>query len=304
MKKPILVILAAGIGSRFGGLKQLEPVGANGELIIDYSIFDAKRAGFERVVFIIKKEIEDAFKQTIGKRIETQMQVSYAFQELDKLPQGFKVPQNRVKPFGTSHALICAKEYIDAPFAIINADDYYGVQAYKKIFEFLSNMQETENEFAMLGYRVENTVSEKGSVTRGICESDENGYLQKIVETSDIEKFGDGARVLDTKTNEYNLIKKGSLVSMNFWGLKPSFVELIERDFAKYLQANLETNPEKCEYLLPNSVADLIQDGIKVQVLDNSELWLGITYKEDKVDVVNKIASLHAEEKYPTPLWK
>lgn len=303
MKKPILVILAAGIGSRFGGLKQLEPVGANGELIIDYSIFDAKRAGFERVVFIIKKEIEDAFKQTIGKRIETQMQVSYAFQELDKLPQGFKVPQNRVKPFGTSHALICAKEYIDAPFAIINADDYYGVQAYKKIFEFLSNMQETENEFAMLGYRVENTVSEKGSVTRGICESDENEYLQKIVETTGIEKYEDGARVLVDSSNNYDIIKKGTLVSMNFWGLNPSFIELIDRDFSEFLKVNLSINPEKCEYLLPNSVADLIKKGIKVKVLDNEEQWLGITYKEDKALVETKLKQMHDDGKYPTPLW-
>lgn len=292
------------MGSRFGGLKQLEAVGANGELIIDYSIFDAKRAGFERVVFIIKKEIEEVFKESIGKRIEKHMQVNYAYQELSKLPAGFSVPQGRVKPFGTSHALICAKDFIDAPFAIINADDYYGAQAYKKIFDFLSNMGDETPDYAMMGYRVENTVTDKGSVTRGICQSDENEYLQKIVETSDIEKFEDSARVLDSETNSYKVIDKGSLVSMNFWGLDSKFVELIERDFAKYLEANLETNPEKCEYLLPNSVADLIPQGLKVKVLDNSEQWLGITYKEDKVDVVNKITELHESGKYPTPLWK
>ncbi|MFI3140896.1 MAG: sugar phosphate nucleotidyltransferase [Clostridia bacterium] len=304
MNKPILVILAAGMGSRFGGLKQLEPIGANGELIIDYSIFDAKRAGFERVVFIIKKEIEEVFKKTIGERIEKHMQVNYAYQELDKLPAGFSVPQGRIKPFGTSHALICAKKFIDAPFAIINADDYYGVQAYKKIFDFLTKMDETAQEYAMMGYRVENTVTDKGSVTRGICVADKNEYLQEIVETSDIEKFGDGARVFNKETNDYDIIEKGSLVSMNYWGLNPSFIDLIERDFVKFLDENLKTNPEKCEYLLPNSVADLIPQGVKVKVLDNSERWYGITYKEDQEDVVNKISQMHQDEKYPTPLWK
>ncbi|MFI3227131.1 MAG: sugar phosphate nucleotidyltransferase [Clostridia bacterium] len=304
MKKPILVILAAGMGSRFGGLKQIIPVGPNGEVIMDYSLFDAKKAGFEKVVFIIKKAIEKDFKEVIGNRIEKIMEVEYAYQELDILPAGFSVPEGREKPFGTSHAVLCAKEYIDAPFAIINADDYYGAEGFAKIYDFLSKMDQNSFEYGMVGYQIENTVTDNGTVTRGVCNANENNHLSYIVETSNIEKTETGARER-LNENEYQTIEKGTLVSMNFWGFNRNFLDVLETSFPEFLVSKLPLNPQKMEFLLPNSVQDLIERKIgTVEVIPCSDIWWGITYKEDTNSVVEAISRMHTEGKYPTPLWK
>ncbi len=305
MNKPILVVLAAGMGSRYGGLKQIDPVGPNKELIIDYSLYDAKQAGFETVVFIIKHEIEEDFKAAIGDRVSRYMHVEYAFQQLEKLPQGFSVPQDRVKPFGTSHALLCAKEFINGPIAVINADDYYGPDAFKTLYNFLTQPHDTDkHHYAMVGYRVENTVTEHGSVTRGVCKADANGFLQHIEETHDIEKTQSGARAPGEKDGVWNELAAGTLVSMNFWGFDESFMHEVETGFPAFLSENLPTNPLKCEYLLPSSVQALIENGkADVKVLSSADRWWGVTYQEDKPGVMQALAQKHESGQYPTPLW-
>ena len=305
MKKPVLVVLAAGMGSRYGGLKQIDPVGPNGEVIIDYSLYDAKKAGFEKVVFIIKHEIEKDFKEVIGNRMEKNMQVAYAYQQLDKLPAGFAVPQGREKPFGTSHALLCAKEEIDGPFAVINSDDYYGPSAYKTIYDFLSQGHGGgKNHYAMVGYHVENTVTEHGSVTRGVCKADADGFLTEIVETSGIEKAPEGARAPGPDGKSWVPLEKGTLVSMNFWGFDESFLSAIEAGFPAFLEENLPKNPQKCEYLLPASVdAEIRKSAADVKVLSSADRWWGVTYKEDKPGVMDALRKKQEEGQYPTPLW-
>ncbi len=305
MEKPILVVLAAGMGSRYGGLKQIDPVGPNKELIIDYSLYDAKRAGFEKVVFIIKHEIEEDFKRAIGNRVEKNIEVAYAFQQLEKLPKGFSVPQGRVKPFGTSHALLCAKEFINGPVAVINADDYYGPEAYKALYQFLTEPKSNQkHHYAMVGYHVENTVTEHGSVTRGVCKADENGFLCNIVETTGIEKAEIGARAPAEKDGEWEKIAPETLVSMNFWGFDKSFIEELEAEFPNFLAENLPKNPEKCEFLLPSSIQLLIKsEKADVKVLSSSDRWWGVTYQEDKPGVMQALKQKHESGQYPTPLW-
>ncbi|MDL2254415.1 NTP transferase domain-containing protein [Ruminococcaceae bacterium OttesenSCG-928-I18] len=305
MKKPVLVVLAAGMGSRYGGLKQIDPVGPNGEVIIDYSLYDAKKAGFEKVVFIIKHEIEKDFKEVIGNRMEKNMQVAYAYQQLDKLPAGFSVPEGREKPFGTSHALLCAKGEIDGPFAVINADDYYGPAAYRTLYDFFAqNHGGGKNHYAMVGYHVENTVTEHGSVTRGVCKADHGGFLTEIVETSGIEKTPEGARAPGEGEHTWVQLAKGTLVSMNFWGFDESFLRALEEGFPAFLREELPKNPMKAEYLLPASVDREIRKGAAdVKVLSSSDRWWGVTYKEDKPGVMAALAEKHAQGQYPTPLW-
>ncbi len=304
MEKPALVVLAAGMGSRYGGLKQIDPVGPNGELIIDYSLYDAKRAGYEKVIFIIKHEIEADFKAAIGKRMEKNMEVVYAFQQLDKLPAGFTVPEGRVKPWGTSHALLCAKEFIDGPVTVINADDYYGPEAFKTLHGFLTAPHGAEKDhYAMVGYRVENTVTQHGSVTRGVCKADANGFLTHIVETDGIEETQTGARAPATGGGWQDL-PAGTLVSMNFWGFTPGFLNALEAGFPAFLEENLPKNPQKCEYLLPTMVDTLIRAGkADVQVLESPGRWWGVTYQEDKPGVAAAMAQKHQSGQYPSPLW-
>lgn len=304
MKKPVLVILAAGMGSRYGGLKQVEPVGPSGEVIIDYSLYDAKQAGFEEVIFIIKHEIEDEFKEVIGNRISKYLKVSYAFQELNQLPEGYEVPTDREKPWGTTHAMLSAKELIDGPFLIINADDFYGADSYKTAYNFLANEMTEEPNYAMVGYRVENTLTDMGAVTRGVCQKDANGNLTDIVERQKIEKSEKGARFTEDDGKTWTDIESGNLVSMNYWALNKSFIDKSEKAFAAFLDENLPVNPLKCEYLLPNSIGAMIKNNeINVKVLESGDNWYGITYKEDKPDVVNAIAKKHTDGIYPTPLW-
>ena len=307
MEKPALVILAAGIGSRYGGLKQIDPVGANGELIIDYSIYDAIKAGFEKIVFVITRAILDDFMDVMGNRIEGYVKTEYAYQELNGLPSGYSPPEGRTKPWGTAQALLCVKPVINGPFAVINADDFYGAGAYKTIYEWLSAPEAGDGKmhFAMVGYRIENTVSENGSVARGICEADGNGYLSSIVERTFVEKSGSGARFSEDKGHTWNDIPGGTLVSMNFWGLRDGFFEAAERHFPRFLDENLPGNPLKCEYLLPSEIGAQLREGIcDVKVLESPDTWYGITYRGDRPGVMKAIAELHRKGTYPTPLWQ
>ena len=299
MKNPKLVILAAGMGSRYGGLKQIDTVDEAGHIIIDYSIYDAMKAGFRDFVFIIKKEIEADFRQvmdahTRGKDIN----VSYVFQELYKLPEGYSVPDGRKKPWGTAHAIACCDGVVDAPFAVVNADDYYGENAFKEIYQFLKSTENDEKaHYCMVGYRVANTVTDKGAVTRGVCQA-ENGYLTGVTETYGIET--DGENIFYTVDGEKKYLDPNTIVSMNLWGFGADFVTKCKMGMAKFLDEGLATNPEKCEYYIPTAVADLIKEGrADVKVLETNDQWHGVTYKEDKPDVVAAFKRLIAEGKYP-----
>ena len=303
--EPILVVMAAGMGSRYGGLKQLDPVGANGEIIIDYAIYDAYRAGFKKVVFIIKKEHLADFKEAIGDKISNKIQVEYAFQDINDIPEGFEVPTDRVKPWGTSHAVMSARNIIKGPFAVINSDDYYGPEAFKKIYDYLSSTPDSSvYEFAMVGYKLQNTLTENGSVSRGACVVNENGYLDSVTELTKIIK--------DTPNPKYSLdgetwqeISGETPVSLNLWGFTESFVKEAISGFPSFLEKTIKENPLKGEYLLPSVVSQLISSGkAKVKVLESHDKWYGVTYKEDKPTVVNAIKALTEQGLYPKNLWE
>ena len=306
MKGPILVVLAAGMGSRYGGLKQMDPVDLQGHAILDFSVYDAMQAGFKKVVFIIKHAIEEDFKNIVGKRIEPFMEVEYVFQELDKLPQGFEVPEGRIKPFGTGHALLCAKDVIDAPFAVINADDYYGREAFEKLYDFLMNHEDDEiYRYTMVGFHIEKTITENGHVSRGVCQVDENHFLTSITERTRIEKKGDTAAYTLDDGESWISIPDHTPVSMNCWGFTPGFMKEIVERFPAFLEKNLPENPMKCEYFLPSVVADLLAEGkATVEVTDCAEKWYGVTYKEDKQVVMDAIQAMKESGKYPESLWQ
>lgn len=297
-----LLILAAGMGSRFGGLKQVEPVGPNGEFILDYSIYDAIKAGFNKVVFIIKEENYELFRETIGKRIEDKIDVSYAFQKIEDVPSFVDIPESRIKPWGTSHAILSAKNYINEPFAIINADDFYGTDPYKKIINFF-NTSKDNNEYAMVGYNVVNTMTENGAVKRGVCSKNNENYLTRLIESS-IEKIGDEiiATPLEDEDNKL-ILNSNELVSMNFFGFKPSLFSYLEDEMNDFF-INHKDDLDKCEFLIPSSIFKRIkEDKIKVKVLDTDEKWYGVTYKEDKEGLVNAINKMIEDGKYPKNLW-
>ena len=303
-KKPVLVVMAAGMGSRYGGLKQVAPVGNYGQVIMDYSVFDAKRAGFETVIFVIKRSMEETFRQTIGRRVEKGMQVHYAFQELTDLPSGFTVPEGRVKPWGTAQAVLAARHLVDGPFAVINADDYYGPEAFQAVFDFLSNSSEEADgqEYAMVGYRLGNTLTENGSVSRSVCKEDENGYLRSIKEYAKIERSGADARFTEDDGKTWHPLPANTVVSMKFWGLPQSFIKEAQRQFAAFLSDN--TNPLKGELYLPGVVGSLIADGkASVKVLHSHDRWFGVTYLEDKPTVVASIREKTESGLYPDNLW-
>lgn len=300
MTKISLVIMAAGIGSRFGrGIKQLEPVGPNGEIIMDYSIYDAIKSGFNKIIFIIRKDIEKDFKEVIGNRIEKickklNVEVHYAYQELENIPSAFKVPKDRKKPWGTGHAVLSCKDIINEPFAVINADDYYGKDSFKNMYEFLSK---NNNEFCMAGFKLKNTLSDNGGVTRGICQVDKNDYLTEITETSNIIKVGEKAVV------EGNEVDINSNVSMNMWGLTSEFINTLEQGFIKFLEK--EVNNIKSEYLLPIFIGELLKENrIKVKVLETKDKWFGVTYKEDKEFVKISFKELIERGEYQENLFK
>ena len=300
MKQPTLVILAAGMGSRFGGLKQITAVDDFGHAIIDFSMYDAYRAGFRKVAFIIKHEIEADFKRFVGERAEKHFDVKYVFQQTDMLPSGYELPKDRVKPWGTAHAVLCAKDAIDGPFAVINSDDFYGRTAYSAIYDYLVS-DHPETEHAMVAYLLRNTVTENGSVARGICDV-KNGFLSDVVERTKIFKKGADAEYTEDGETFFPLSGE-TLVSMNFWGFNESFMEQLEKRFPQWLDKNLPVNPLKAEYFLPFVADAMIKEGEgKVKVLNCHETWHGITYKEDMESVVSSIAKMRSEGFYPETL--
>ncbi len=305
MNKPVLVIMAAGMGSRYGGLKQLDPVGNHGQLIIDYSIFDARRAGFETVVFVIKPEIEADFKAAIGDRVSKVMDVKYAYQLKEDLPEGYSVPAGRTKPWGTAHAALAARNIVDGPFAVINADDYYGPEAYQEIYNYLSTHSDGDMyEYVMVGYLLKNTVTENGTVARGVCEETADHYLTRVTERTKIEK-GEPPRFTEDDGRTWTDLSADTIVSMNMWGFTRSFLDEALARFPAFLDKTLAVNPEKGEYFLPTVVSQLIDEGkARVKVLRSEDKWYGVTYREDKPTVVAAITEKTAAGLYPDRLWE
>lgn len=306
MNKPILIIMAAGMGSRYGGLKQIDPVSDQGEIILDFSLYDAMMAGFEKVVFIIKRENEKDFRALIDDRAGKHLQVEYAFQELTDLPEGYGVPAERVKPWGTCHAVLSARKFIDGPFAVINADDYYGPGAFQSIYDYLEKAVDDEKyRYCMVGYLLENTLTENGHVARGVCEVSEDGQLSDIVERTKIMRRDGGIAFTEDDGATWTGLEEGITVSMNFWGFTRSFVEEMQARFPAFLDKALAENPLKGEYFLPGVVDQLIkEDKASVKVLKSADKWYGVTYKEDKQSVVDALQSMKDKGLYPEKLWK
>ena len=304
MREPILVIMAAGMGSRYGGLKQMDPIGPCGEVILHYSIYDAMRAGFKRVIFLIKHEIEKDFRSIVGDPVARHMEVHYAFQQLDTLPEGYTVPEGRQKPWGTGHAVLCCRDLIDAPFCVINADDYYGPSAFKSAYDFLAKAEDDEKtRYMMVGYLLKNTVTANGHVARGICEVSKDGYLQTVTETTHIISCCDGVLTTDDEIT-YTKLSGDTLVSMNMWGFTPSLLETLSREFPVFLDRAAKENPLKSEFFLPSVVsAMLAKNEASVQVLPSLDKWYGVTYREDKPNVMLAITDMTNLGKYPRPLW-
>jgi len=298
--------MAAGMGSRYGGLKQIDPVGTHGQLIIDYSIYDAKRAGFETVVFIIKHEIEETFKSAIGDRLSKVINVKYAYQELFDLPEGYSVPTDRVKPWGTAHAILAAREIVDGPFAVVNSDDYYGPEAFRTIYDYLCTHEDQPDRYsyAMVGYLLGNTVTEHGHVARGVCVEDENNHLITVTERTHIEKDGNDARFTEDDGATWHALPGNTIVSMNLWGLTRSFIDEAWARFPAFLEKTLSENPIKGEYFLPGVISQLIDEQkAVVKVLRSNDQWHGVTYQADKPVVVAAIAEKTAAGLYPENLW-
>lgn len=305
MKKLTLVVMAAGMGSRYGGNKQIDGLGPNQEIIMDYSIYDAIQAGFNKVVFIIKKDMHETFHEVIGKRIASKVEIAYAYQDFDSLPAFYQMPSERTKPFGTVHAVLSAKELIREPFCVINADDYYGKEAFVTMHDYLSkldNHQKDIAEFSMVGYRLQNTISENGHVTRGVCQANDQNELVRIVETYKITKFPDGT-IRDINFHEEgDVLDPDALVSMNFWGFTPELFPLFEAYFEQFLK-DLATTELKKEYGLPTAIADLMADGrIVLKILPCQSKWFGVTYQEDKPTVMQNLKELHDTNQYPDSL--
>ncbi len=299
--KPVLIIMAAGMGSRFGGLKQITPVGDRGEIIMDFSLYDARKAGFEKAVFVIKKDNEADFRKVIGARAEKHMAVEYVFQELTDIPDGFSVPEGRQKPWGTGHAVRACRHVVDGPFAVINADDFYGPGAFRALYDFLS-ADGPENEHAMVGYRLRNTVTENGYVSRGICSS-ADGWLTDITERTHVEKRGDNAAFTEDGEHYFDL-PGDTLVSMNFWGFRKNMMDAFDRRFADFLRNDVPANPLKAEYYLPSVAnAEMAEHGARVRLLPCEETWYGVTYREDLPTVKEAVARMKEEKIYPASLW-
>lgn len=332
--KPILLVMAAGMGSRYGGLKQIDPVGDQGEIILDFSLYDAMLAGFERVVFVIKEENEEDFRKLIDERAGKYLEVNYAFQKMDDIPEGYSIPEGRVKPWGTAHAVYSAREYIDAPFCVINSDDYYGSGAFQSIYEFLEQLPEETDEhaketYAMVAFQLDKTLTENGHVARGVCEVSEDGILDKVTErtkimwrpVSDVAKASDELAAAGDKTEAFDEdrvpafteddgetwteLPNDAPVSMNFWGFSRSFMDAVEAGFPEFMDTKVLADPMKAEYFLPSVVTSQIESGkAEVKVLHSSDKWYGVTYKEDKETVVDALQSMKDKGFYPDKLWK
>ncbi len=304
MYKATLVIMAAGMGSRYGGLKQIDPIGKNGEIILHYSVYDAIKAGFDRVIFVIKHEIEEDFKAVIEGKFEDKIKIEYAYQDINNLPEGFSVPEGRVKPWGTGHAVLSCKDMIDGPFAVINADDYYGKETFSLIYDEVTKKKEDCGiyDFCMVGFKVENTLTENGHVARGVCQTNSAGYLTDIVERTKIAKK-DGKIMFTEDDESWTEIPEGSTVSMNCWGFTEDMMKELEDRFSDFLKKNRD-NALKCEYFLPFVVDDLLKEGkARVKVLDTTEKWYGVTYKADKEIVVAAVKQKVSDGVYPEKLW-
>lgn len=306
MKQPVLVVMAAGMGSRYGGLKQIDPVDKEGHIIMDFSVYDAVKAGFKKVIFIIKKENEADFKAAIGDRLSKHLDVTYVFQDLKNLPEGYEVPEGRVKPWGTGHAVLSCIDEINGPFAVINADDYYGANAFRMAYDFLTQNQDEDGiyRYMMVGYKLENTLTENGHVARGVCVTDEEGHLQKIHERTHIERHEGSVAYTEDEGKTWTALPQDSTVSMNMWGFSESILKELKARFPKFLEENLPVNPMKCEYFLPFVVDELLgENKATVKVLKSMDKWYGVTYKEDKPVVVAAIQSLKDQGLYPQGLW-
>ena len=302
MKKPVLVIMAAGMGSRFGGLKQIAPVDDQGHIIIDFSLLDAYRAGFRDLVFIIKPELEESFREAIVDRMEKYFNITFVHQTIDKLPEGYSVPADRVKPWGTGHAILCCKDVLDGPFAVINADDFYGPTAFSAIYDYLAN-NEDESRYAMIGYRVRNTVTENGSVARGVCEV-RDGLLTGVTERTKIFKNGADAKFTEDDGKTFTDLPGDTIVSMNLWGFTAKMIRELDERFPAFLDNAIVTNPLKGEYFLPSVVNDqLVAGTATVRVLPCEETWYGVTYREDLDSVKAAIAGMKAKGIYDENLW-
>jgi hypothetical protein len=306
MNKPVLLVMAAGLGSRYGGLKQIDPVGDHGEIILDFSLYDAMMAGFDKVIFVIRKETEKDFRDIIDKREGRYMDVEYAFQEMDDLPEGYSVPEGREKPWGTAHAVYSARDLIDAPFAVINADDYYGAGAFHIIYDFLENAKDGEfYDYAMSAFSVEKTLTENGSVARGICEVTDDGYLSSVTERTNIMWRDDQPEFSEDGGKSWTAVAPGTPVSMNFWGFTPSFMGEIEKRFPAFLDEAEASDPLKKEFFLPSVVSDLIaEQKARVKVLRSHDRWFGVTYSEDRQSVVDALQSMKDKGFYPDKLWR
>ncbi len=305
MKEPTLVIMAAGMGSRYGGLKQMDPIDPQGHVIIDFSIYDALRAGFQNIVFIIKREMEADFRAIIGDRIAKKANVSYVYQDLQNLPDGFSVPEGRVKPWGTGHAILSIADVVDGPFAVINADDYYGPAAYQKIYDYLTTHEDDAlYRYAMVGFLLKNTLSENGHVARGVCQVSGEGYLTDIHERTHIEKREDGAAYTEDDGKTFTSLSGDCTVSMNLWGFTNSILTELKDRFPAFLTQAMEENPLKGEYFLPSVVDSLLKEGkATVQVLTSTDRWYGVTYKADKAVVTAAIQQMKDQGLYPQNLW-
>ena len=302
MKQPVLVVMAAGMGSRYGGLKQIDPVDKEGHIIMDFSVYDAVKAGFKKVIFIIKKENEADFKAAIGDRLSKHLDVTYVFQDLKNLPEGYEVPEGRVKPWGTGHAVLSCIDEINGPFAVINADDYYGANAFRMAYDFLTQNQDEDGiyRYMMVGYKLENTLTENGHVARGVCVTDEEGHLQKIHERTHIERHEGSVAYTEDEGKTWTALPQDSTGSMNMWGFSESILKELKARFPKFLEENLPVNPMKCEYFLPFVVDELLgENKATVKVLKSMDKWYGVTYKEDKPVVVAAIQRMKDEGLYP-----
>ena len=307
MLKPVLVVMAAGMGSRYGGLKQLDPIDDNGHVILDYSVYDARRAGFETVVFVIKPEIEEDFRALVGSRIEKVMEVKYVFQRADDLPDGYTVPEGRAKPWGTAQAVLAARDVVDGPFAVINADDYYGPEGFEEIYNYLLHHPDTPGmyEYAMVGYLLKNTVTEHGSVARGVCTETASGYLHSVVERTKIIQGDRCPQYTEDDGQSWNDLCEDDIVSMNLWGFQKSYLQEAWAGFPAFLDKALAENPLKAEYFLPAVVSSLLsQHKARVKVLRSNDRWYGVTYKEDKPGVMAALQELREKGLYPEKLWE
>lgn len=307
MQKTTLVVMAAGMGSRYGGLKQIDPVGPNGEIILDYSVYDAAEAGFDKVVFVIKKEIEEDFKKITDGRFDGKIEVDYAFQDIADLPEGFSVPEGRVKPWGTGQAVLACKGLVDGPFAVINADDYYGKETFKLIHDELVKEKKNDDgkySFCMVGFNIENTLTENGTVARGVCQTDAAGYLTDIVERTKIAINDGKIQYTENDGESWTDLSAGTTVSMNCWGFSPEMLDELGIRFAAFLEKGIKENPLKCEYFLPFVVDELLKEGkAEVKVLSTTEKWYGVTYKEDREFVVEALGEKIRSGIYPEKLW-